>query len=134
MTVFVDTSAFLAIMDADDSNHQRAKKKWVELLEDNDPLLCSNYILIETFALVQHRLGMKAVVIFQNDVVPVLQVHWVGEELHRTGVAALLAARRRQLSLVDCVSFEVMRQAGLDTAFAFDSDFASQGFRCIPLL
>jgi predicted nucleic acid-binding protein len=36
------------------------------------------------------------------------------------------------LSLVDCTSFQVMRQLGIDTAFAFDEHFAEQHFTCIP--
>jgi predicted nucleic acid-binding protein len=44
----------------------------------------------------------------------------------------LLAANRRSLSLVDCTSFEVMRQAGLDTVFTFDLHFREMGFKVIP--
>jgi len=29
---------------------------------------------------------------------------------------------------VDCASFEVMRAAGIKTAFVFDSDFKARGF------
>jgi len=39
-----------------------------------------------------------------------------------------LTAARRQLSLVDCISFEVMRRRGIKTAFTFDDHFAEQGF------
>lgn len=46
--------------------------------------------------------------------------------------AALVAAGRRSLSLVDCVSFEVMRRLAISTAFAFDRDFARVGFQTIP--
>jgi predicted nucleic acid-binding protein len=52
--------------------------------------------------------------------------------LHDRAIAALLTAGARDLSLVDCVSFEVMRLLGLDTAFAFDAHFAQQGFRSLP--
>jgi predicted nucleic acid-binding protein len=48
-------------------------------------------------------------------------------------MSALLAANRRSLSLVDCTSFEIMRQAGLDTAFTFDSHFRELGFKMIPI-
>ena len=51
---------------------------------------------------------------------------------HRAGVASVLAANQRRLSLVDCVSFEVMRRLGIREAFAFDAHFADQGFRCLP--
>lgn len=43
-----------------------------------------------------------------------------------------LTANRRQLSLVDCVSFTVMRERGIKTAFVFDDHFEEQGFECIP--
>lgn len=132
MTTLVDTSALLAVMDADDANHRRAKRKWIELLEKDVPLICSNYILLEMFAILHNRFAIKAVMAFQNDIVPILQIYWIDEFLHRTAMAAMLAAGRRRLSLVDCVSFELMRQLGLDNAFVFDSDFASQGFHCIP--
>jgi predicted nucleic acid-binding protein len=35
----------------------------------------------------------------------------------------------RDLSLVDCVSFEIMRDLGIATTFSFDDHFAQQGFR-----
>ena len=132
MSVFVDTSALYAILDADDEHHERAKRLWTELVTQEARLVCSNYVLVETFALVQHRLGMEAVRTLQEDVLPMLHVEWVDESRHRAGVTAMLTAARRRLSLVDCVSFEVMRQLGIKTAFAFDPHFGEQGFECIP--
>jgi predicted nucleic acid-binding protein len=132
MRVFVDTSAFLAILDADDKSHIRAKEVWTDLITQDAWLICTNYVLVETFALVQHRLGMQAIRAFQEDVLPVVGIEWVDEECHRAGVSALLTAGRRQLSLVDCISFETMRQLGLNKAFAFDHHFEEQGFHVIP--
>jgi len=132
MSVFVDTSALLAVLDAGDTHHPPARAEWETLLERDEPLVTTNYVLVESFALVQNRLGMDAVRVLAGDVVPVLRVHWVGESEHRLGLTALVAAGRRQLSLVDCVSFATMRELRLDTAFAFDSDFADQGFRTLP--
>jgi len=42
--------------------------------------------------------------------------------------AGLLTAGRRELSLVDCVSFACMRRQGLTRAFHFDRHFREQGF------
>ena len=43
--------------------------------------------------------------------------------------AALLRERnRRKLSLVDCMSFVIMRKYAVTTALAFDSDFRAEGF------
>jgi predicted nucleic acid-binding protein len=40
----------------------------------------------------------------------------------------LLAANRLNLSLVDCTSFEIMRQTRLEKVFTFDPHFSEQGF------
>ncbi|MFQ5481032.1 MAG: type II toxin-antitoxin system VapC family toxin [Thermodesulfobacteriota bacterium] len=132
MRVFIDTSAFLSILDADDKFHDRAKSRWAELVTSDALFFSNNYILVETFALVQHRFGMKAVRAFNDDILPLINVEWVDETTHKAAVSALEVAGRRKLSLVDCVSFETMRQLGIKTAFTFDPHFAKQGFRCIP--
>jgi predicted nucleic acid-binding protein len=131
VAVSIDTSAFFAVLDADDANHAAAGRIWKSLIEQREELVCSNYILIESFALLQRRLGLEAARVFQSDVAGMLQVRWVDEPLHAAGVSALLTAGRRQLSLVDCVSFELMRRLGLTTAFAFDQDFVDQDFTCL---
>lgn len=131
MSVFVDTSAFLAVLDAEDKEHGRAKKTWEHLITNDELMICSNYVLVETFALVQRRLGVEAVRTFQEDVYPILNVEWVDESDHRAGVAAVLAASRRELSLVDCVSFEVMRRLGVNRVFCFDPHFEEQGFESV---
>ena len=132
MSVFVDTSAFFAVLDADDENHVAARQMWEDLLTQEAVLVCSNYVLVETLALVQRRLGIPAVRVFQEDIMPVLNVEWVDESLHQVGIASVLAAARRRLSLVDCVSFEIMRRLGIKTAFVFDHHFEEQGFECLP--
>lgn len=111
--------------------HKRAATAWRRLLEAAEPLICSNYVLVEAFALIQNRFGIQAIRSFQDDVVPVLEVLWVDETVHDAAVTALLTAGRRALSLVDCTSFELMRRNGLTRVFAFDRDFADQGFASI---
>ena len=132
MRVFIDTSAFYALLDRDDENHQKAKTAWVGLLKDEGTLITSNYILVETFALIQHRLGMDAARGVQNDILPLVNIEFVIPELHRSGVSALLSASRRNLSLVDCVSFEMMRTLEIKMALAFDPHFREQGFHTLP--
>jgi predicted nucleic acid-binding protein len=70
----------------------------------------------------------------QEQGIPLLHVEWVDESCHQAGVTAVLTAARRQLSLVDCVSFQIMRQLGIRTAFSFDRHFEEQGFERIPLI
>jgi predicted nucleic acid-binding protein len=132
VSVFLDTSAVLALLDADERSHAEARTVWADLLGRAEDLVSTNYVLVESFALVQHRLGLEAVRTLQEDILPLVRVHWVSEADHRAAVSALLTANRRHLSLVDCVSFLVMRQLALKTAFALDRDFTAQGFETVP--
>src|SRR5512139_2904443 len=132
MRIFIDTSAFFALLDSADDNHQAAKNVWAQILSRENTLVTSNYVLVETFALLQNRLGMTAVRAFQRDLFPILNVEFVNLETHRSGISALLAAAKRNLSLVDCVSFELMVSLGIKTAFAFDTHFKAAGFHARP--
>lgn len=132
MSVFIDTSGFIAVLDKDNARHTEAAKTWMDILTSEEDLVTTNYVLVETCALVQNRLGMTAIKMFQEDVVPVLRIEWIDKDVHHAAMAIMLAAGRKKLSLVDCVSFETMRLLGVTTAFTLDKHFKEQGFMCRP--
>jgi predicted nucleic acid-binding protein len=72
MTVFIDTSALIALFTSQDQNHLAAREIRTNILSTSEtvPLVTSNYILLETVALLQHRLGMEAVRVLQNELLP----------------------------------------------------------------
>jgi predicted nucleic acid-binding protein len=131
MSIFIDTSGFIAMLDADDAFHAMAAKTWIDILTSQETLVTTNYILLETCAIVQHRLGTQAVKLFQEDVVPVLSIHWIDKTMHHAAISVMLSTGRKKLSLVDCVSFAVMRFLGITTVFTFDKHFKEQEFNCI---
>jgi predicted nucleic acid-binding protein len=132
MNIFIDTSALLAVLNASDQFHPIARQSWDAILKSDSVLFSSNYVIHETTTLLQHRFGIEAVRLFEGDILPILNLVWIDEPIHKQGMSALLVANRRNLSLVDCTSFEIMRQAGLDTAFTLDPHFNEQGFGVIP--
>ena len=132
MSVFVDTSGLLAVLDAGEDAHAKAARSWRDLLVSDEELVTTNYVVVETSALVQHRMGFAALKVLQEDVVPALRMAWVDEAVHQAAVGTLLATGRKHLSLVDCVSFAVMRLSGIGSAFTLDRHFKEQGFRCLP--
>lgn len=132
MVVFVDTSAFYAMLDDSDPNCGAATSFLSGLVSDGTPLYTSNYVVVETCSLLQNRFGIAAVRRYQESFAPVVTVRWVDEQVHEEAVQAVLAANRRNLSIVDCTSFALMRRLGIKDAFAFDPHFAEQGFRVLP--
>ena len=105
---------------------------WNEAVTGDGVLLTSNYVLVETFALAQRRLGLDAARALGDVLVPMMHVLWVDEALHAAATAALFTAGRRRLSLVDCTSFELMRRHGIADALTLDRDFTHHGFRAVP--
>jgi uncharacterized protein len=132
MSIFIDTSGFIAVLDMDDASHTMAAKTWMDILTSEETLVSTNYVLVETCALVQNRLGMNAIKLFQEDIVPVLRIEWIDKAVHHAAMGFMLAADRKKLSLVDCVSFETMRLLGVTTAFTLEKHFKEQGFICLP--
>ena len=133
MTVFVDTAALYALLDEDDLEHPRAAAWFRGPGSDVDEELVTHaYVVVEAAALVHRRLGARAVRVLLADLVPALTVRCVDEDLHQVSVAAYLAGLRRGVSLVDQVSFELMRADAIEAAFTFDDDFVDEGFRVVP--
>lgn len=131
MTAFVDTSVLYAVLDADDKRHQDATTALGEAL-GRERLVTTSYVVVETAALVQRRLGLPAVRDLLERLVPSFDVRWVDQELHEAGVDAMLSAGRRAVSLVDHVSFEHMRRRRIRTAVTLDRHFARAGFDLVP--
>jgi uncharacterized protein len=132
MSIFVDTSCLYAVLDGDDENHREASKIWRELLAQDEPLVTTNYVVVETMVLVQARLGLRALQVLVHDVIPALTIEWIGEADHTTGVAAVLSGGKRRLTLVDCVSFHVMGRLGIKRCLAIDVHFKDYGYDCVP--
>jgi predicted nucleic acid-binding protein len=128
VSVFVDTSALIALLDRDDPEHGRMSAAWLAGLESGEGLLTSNYVVLESCAVAQRRFGMAAVRVLLDEILPLAHVEWIQEKDHALGTTALLAAGRRHLSLVDCVSFAVMRRLRMRECLATDPHFAEQGF------
>ncbi|MCS6919099.1 MAG: PIN domain-containing protein [Fimbriimonadales bacterium] len=130
MSVFVDTSAWLAIIDADDLHHTDAQRLWAILLQSQSPLYTTNYVLVEAMAIAQRRFGMNGIRSLLS-VASRATVNWITEPLHQQSLNRFLAENRRRLSFVDCTSFIFMQQAQLQIAFAYDPHFAQAGFQLL---
>lgn len=129
MVTFADTSGIYAFLAADDADHQASVDQFNRLVRDVESLTTHSYVVVETTALVQRRLGFEAVALLQDVIWPQVDIVWVDQALHERAAEANRAAARKGVSLVDWTSFLVMRDRGIRDAWAFDRDFVEQGFR-----
>lgn len=129
MIVFADTSALFSLLVRNDHMHIRAKENFTYFARQGVQLLTTSFVLVETVALLQSRIGLAPVHDFNAKILPLMEVVWVDADWYRRAMQRLLARNARDLSLVDCVSFEVMEAREIREAYTFDRHFEENGFK-----
>ena len=125
--IFLDTSAIYALADKADPNHSTAYEKFNLASKAGEAFLLHSYVLVESAALLQARLGLPSAILFLKDAKS-FELEWVDSDLHEEAEKELERIGKRGISLVDCASFIVMRRRGIRKILAFDPDFPEQGF------
>lgn len=133
--VFVDTSAFYALLDEGESTHAIACETLAKLERTDARLLTTTDVVDEIVTLVRYRLGHAAAVKFGER----LQASsWcrtvdISEEIRDAAWKIFVRYDDQRFSLTDCTSFATMRAMSLSQAFAFDTgDFRAAGFSVLP--
>jgi uncharacterized protein len=131
-SIFVDTSAFYAVLDKSDKNHIKA----VNFLKKNVfPLVTNNLVVIETVNLANARRGHEDAVkigkkFYDEDIVTIINI--VSED-EKKAWQIFKKYVDKKFSLTDCISFAIMDRLKIKQAFAFDIHFSQYGkFSVIP--
>ncbi|MCK4338193.1 MAG: PIN domain-containing protein [Candidatus Aminicenantes bacterium] len=128
MKIFADTSGLYALLVRNDYMYVRAKLNFEYFAENKVNLMTSSFVLVETMALLQRRIGMEPVRDFTTKILPLLDIIWIDQDWYSLGVQRLLTRGERDVSLVDCLSFEIMEARDITHAFTFDRHFEDNGF------
>ena len=128
MSIFIDTSALIALLDGDDPAHGSIREGWRSAVNEASGLVTTDYVLLEAVAVAQRRWGLHAVRTLTEEFLPLICVEQVSSEDRAAALIGLLAAGRRRLSLVDCVSFAFMRRTDVRDYLGLDPHFDQQGF------
>jgi len=126
--IYVDTSAFYALIDRSDRYHSQASVLWPGLLDDGITLLTSNYVVWETVGLLQKRISFEAASLWYRDILGVLDIWWVDADTHDRAYELWLNLGRMQVSMVDCASFVTMHRHQIEKVFCFKPYFMDHGF------
>lgn len=130
MTLFVDTSGILALIDRDDPEHTAVVGAF--RLGRSEALTTHAYVVVETLAVARRRFGSAVTADLFDRVIPALEVSMVDATLHAQAVRDFQESIASSVSLVDRTSFAFMRQQGIERAIALDADFRTAGFTTIP--
>jgi len=123
--VLWDSSAVLALLDADDADHERAVAATDRIVAERRPSFVTNYIEAEAHALVLRKLGRAiARQWLLTGGLPVLRALPQEEERAKT---ILATHTDKDWSLCDAISFAVLESRGARLAFTFDRHFRQYG-------
>jgi predicted nucleic acid-binding protein len=129
MSVFVDTSALYALLDEGDAHHGEASDALRRLI--GTELVSHAFVVVEACALVGSRLPWPASERLIDGLLPVIDVRSVDDDLFRAVMEAYRHSASGRISLVDQTSFALMRSRAIDRAFAYDDDYAREGFELV---
>lgn len=134
-TLFLDTSGRFAAISGREAAHQRARAAYAEQVLGGGTLVTTALVIAEMHVLLL-KLGGPAVALRFLDGVAADPTHEVIDVDRDLRLAAIERWLRRfadqELSLIDAVSFEVMRRRKLRRALALDRHFLVAGFEILP--
>lgn len=139
-SILVDTSAFYALADTSDTYHSKALKFYEENLQKRR-FITTDYILIEVWILINHRLGLRKSMEFwsglRKGIIPIL-----GIQKEDLDLAFQIAEEfeDQDFSIVDAAAFALMQRLEIKEVFTFDTHFLvfrygpekRNHFKCLP--
>jgi uncharacterized protein len=131
--VFVDSSAWYALLDTGDRDHRAALHRFGRATDLQRSLVSTNHVLGETYTLARRRLGNRPAMAFlqQTRDDPLVQRVFVSQYWEEDAEQLLAQYDDQPFSYVDATSFVTMRRLGIAEALTFDRDFIVAGFMVV---
>ena len=134
MNIFIDTSAYIALMNKNDQYHNSAKTYYKKQLKSGLRLMTTNFVICETLNFLRAKSDLNIAVKFWENI----KKSKIVEEIHVTtdtennAFELFKKYSDKDFSFTDCTSFVVMKQYNLTTSFTFDEHFRQIGFLVVP--
>lgn len=131
--LFFDSSFAIALVNVRDSLHDAATQIGAEVRSQNCRIYTTRAVLLEignNLSGVRNRsLGSQLLRSIARD--PSFLVIELTREIYEAGLAFFENRADQDWGLVDCISFEVMRQLGIYRALTADHHFVQAGFETL---
>jgi len=133
-SVFVDTSAFVALRNEAEAEHGRARAALADLVADGAALYTSNYVFAETYTALMVRVGRAEAIEWGRRfrASGAIELVRLDEEVESDAWGILESHGDKRWSYVDATSFALIEREGGGEAFAFDACFGQRGLRVLP--
>lgn len=126
--VFINTSAFIALRDAKDVNHNEAKLILNNIRTDNIKLITTNFILDEvyTYFCRFHEVALEMADYILNSP-DIIEYHRISQQDEHDALKIARKYNDKAFSFTDCTSFSICNRLNINSVFAFDTHFEQLG-------
>lgn len=133
-SVFVDTSAFVALRNSSEVEHESARSALRGLISEGAALFTSNYVFAETYTALMVRVGRGEAIEWGRRFLEggAIDLVHLDRPTERRAWEILEQHDDKRWSYVDATSFALVERDGVSEAFAFDAHFAQRGLRVLP--
>ena len=128
--VFADAFYFVGLLNLKDEHHAKVVAAAGQLHED---VVTTEWVLAEFADALAKSASRRLVPQFVRDLEedPKVRIVRASTELFRRGLQLYDERPDKEWSLTDCISFLVMKDAGLSAALTGDKHFEQAGFRAL---
>lgn len=122
--IFIDTSAYIGILNPIDSNHKKALELSDLFLTQESNTISSHAVLGEVLTVGSMRYNRQAAIdfvkkIFESKTKIVLE----NEDFIEKAFKIFQKVKDKNVSWVDCYSFAIIEEYKIEKVFSFDKDF-----------
>lgn len=128
MKVFIDTSAFMALILKEESYHNKVTAQYSAYKQSRAQLITSTYVLDELFTRCLYRAGShggKLAINLIREIIASgeLTVLEVDSQIFKKAEDIFLKFSDHKISFTDATSYVLYKDFSLDEIFTLDSDF-----------
>ncbi len=136
--IFIDTSAWITLLNSDEQQHQEAVQIYNTHIKEFR-IVISNFIVAETYTWLRKKAGWEKALLFLGSIkdkerAGQLSLLYSTSEIEDAAHQLLADYEDQLFSYADAVSFILMRREKIETAFAYDRHFMTAGFILINSL
>jgi len=131
--VFVDTSAWLALINKSDTFHVKAKNIRDILLRDNIQFIVTDYVIVEVANSLSKIPWRPSAIQLINSIQlsENIRVVEINKEIYNEAWGLYSNRTDKEWGLTDCASFVVMKRYAITVAFTNDHHFEQMGYNIL---
>lgn len=135
--IFIDETAWYAIMDGNASSHKGITEMFNLALEEETKFFTSNIAVGNTISRIKDNLNADSSLKF-NEIIEdahignFLRVLWIGRRTQKEAIRLMRKHSQISLQLYDFANAVLMERRGINTILSDQNEFKKLGYRVLP--